>query len=445
MNQTHRSNRRRDCFLNKKRRVTTHRRSGYLYLAVLFTSLIIAAVATASLSLSTANNRSEINRANRLSAVRLAESELHRIAAQIQDSDEWRTAATNNVYSTWVDLGANGVISSDAAQVRHRFTDVDGSLDDDNSDNVVLTAHAKVGNSNAGVSVELEPRLDPLPILNYGVTVANDMWIENNGTLSVQRPVQVGDDCDTLTSGALTTPRLECSSSVGIDLRGDLASANLDLPSDVIVDYGANATTIPVFSLPLVGSFREIRNQVLSSTTNPFGGNLDTNGVYQINANGQSIRIASSRIQATLVITNANVIEITSSVSWSYPTTPGAILVSDSVINFVDIDPILDEATQNVNFNPTSTPYRGVADTDTNDIYPTELRGMIYTTNDLNVLSVTQGRLQITGGIVCGDLRIESHVSVNQLDELLDSPPLPLSNLTPMQFIHGTFRRVAVP
>ncbi|NNE00245.1 MAG: hypothetical protein HKN47_23240, partial [Pirellulaceae bacterium] len=81
------------------------RRAGYLYVAVLFTTLIIVATVTAGLSLSTANTRGEIDRIDRMSALRLAESQLQRVATQMQSENTWRSTATNSVYSDWIALG----------------------------------------------------------------------------------------------------------------------------------------------------------------------------------------------------------------------------------------------------------------------------------------------------------------------------------------------------
>ena len=54
------------CKLNHRRRLPRRQsRGGYLYIAVLFTSLIVAASVAASLSLSTGSLRSDIDRINR--------------------------------------------------------------------------------------------------------------------------------------------------------------------------------------------------------------------------------------------------------------------------------------------------------------------------------------------------------------------------------------------
>ena len=421
------------------------RRGGYLYLAVLFTTLIVVSVVTATLSLSTSHTRSEIDRVNRMSALRMAESELHRVASQMESSAAWRTQATNDAFTNWTNY-ANSTYHSDSAQVRYRLSDADSDLADGPTDNVFLTAHAQVGRSNVAVQVELEPRLDPLEVLNYGVTSTDDIQIEGGANLAVEAPVQVVDDCKTTTSGSLTTPQLECSNNIQFPVRGDIDNANVVLPShNVITVYQDIATDIPISALPVDGSYRVIRDQVITSSNNPFGAN-DAGGIYKINAQGSPIRISYSRLAATLVITNCPYVDITNGIHWNYPNQPDAILVTSAIINMVSIDPSLSESSRSVNFNPTGSPYRGNSDADTADEYGSLLRGIIYSTNNVDIYSVTaDNRVMITGSLICRDLGIHTNVSIMQLNELIESPPLAFADWVPMQFVHGSFRRVPLP
>ena len=424
----------------------TYQRGGYLYIAVLFTTLIVVSVVTASISLSTSRSRANIDRVNRMSAVRLAESELHRVASLIDSGHDWRNTATNNVFEDWVVVDPNAAFGSDASQIRHRYTDRDGSLSDDPTDTVIVTAHAQVGRSHAAVSVDMKPKLDPLPILFYGVTATDDLELQNGGTLSVELPVQVADDCETATTGVLSTERLECSGNVAITLRGDLAAADLDLPTHDVVDlYGDDAESIAVFALPFANGMREIRNQVITPSNNPFG-TPKSNGVYAIDARGASIRVVNSRINATLVISNCPFISVESAVCWDYPTDPGAILVTDAQVEFINLNTNLSELTSATNFNPVLAPYFGIADTDQTDLYPTQFGGLIYSTNTITFQATNDlQRVLVKGGIVCTDLRIHCDVSVHSMNDLIESPPVPLADLQPMQFINGTHRRVTLP
>ena len=80
------------------------------------------------------------------------------------------------------------------------------------------------------------------------------------------------------------------------------------------------------------------------------------------------------------------------------------------------------------------------------DIYPTELRGIIYTTDDLRLDPLVGGEtLAITGLVVGRDIRIYGRMAIRQLKEVLVNPPPGLSNNVPMRFVRGSYRRVPSP
>lgn len=424
-----------------------HRRGGYLYVAVLFTALIVSASVAASLTLSTGKLRADNDRINRKSALRLAETEIHRVASYLNRSGAWRTNKTSGAFSSWVVLSDDGVVNSDTSRVRHRLTDADGDLADNVSDSVVLTAHATVGNSSAAVTATLQPQVAAESILQYGVTAYDDVQIESGGTLTSESPIQVGDDCKTNSSGLLTTTTLDCNGRVEMTFRGDVQSASVQMPTHDVVDkYVQAGTQIAVASLPYQNGRRVIENVVLSAVDNPYG-TADGAGIYWIDAGNYTVRIANCRIAATLAIKNASAIEVEGGVVWTYAANPEAILVADSDVKFDNIEPTLDEAPLSTNFNPTTTPYRGTyANANTTDLFPTEIRGVIFTTHDVTFDPTTDGKpLAITGAVVCKDLWINGFVSVRQFSETINNPPLGLINYVPMQFVRGTFQRIPTP
>jgi hypothetical protein len=423
------------------------RRGGYVYLAVLFTSLIVVATVAAALSISTLNLRSESDRSGRMTALRHAESELHRIAAGMRTSELWRGGSTHAVFSDWYGITADGVGVAGSPLFRHRFSDSDGQLDDNVADSVELTVHVRVDGSDAAITATLEADPVPYDFLQYSVTATDDIRFESNAALSCERPVQVVDDCWTTSWGILTTPRLECGDAVEITLRGDLASANVVMPSrDVLNDFVTAGTEISSASLPDTNGYLTMEDIVLSPTINPFGG-VDAAGIYWLDAGGGAVRISHCRLDATLAIRNAAIIEVTGGINWSYPLTPGAILVSDSDIRFEAVEETLDEVDRAINFNPIASPHRlNMANSDTTDVYPTELRGVIYTTGHVRVNSLeNDATLRLTGAIACQKLRIWGHLSVTQLDELITDPAVGLSDPTPMRFVRGTQRRIPSP
>ena len=426
-------------------------RGGFLYVAVLMISLIVMASVAAALTISTASLRGESARADRLESLQLAESEIHRLAALMSESADWRTDTNNNQFSNWRSVKVDNA-AMDNLQVRHRLVDSDGDLADDPTDPVELTVHAKVGRSQAAVSVQLESAPVPLDLLNYSVTSERSLKFDKNagGVLSCERPVQVGHNCDGAYHGILTTPRLECDGNIQITLRGDRTSDSITLPSEDVLDYYVDrGTEIRTDAIDAAigheaqGGDLVLRDQLLSANDNPFG-NTNPDGIYWIDCHHRKVKIFHCRFHATVVFVNANKVEIEDSVLWSYPTTPDVMIAADSEIKFKNIRTPLHERNRNKNFNPSSTPFREtLSDSSQDDEYPLELRGIIYSTGNVKFEHTDNERISLAGLVVCREFRIDdARLSITHLDELLSNPPRPFVDPTPMRFVRGTFRRV---
>lgn len=423
------------------------RRGGYLYVAVLFTSLVVMAAVTAALSISTSILKGETDRTSRSDALWFVESELQRQMAIMKTSGAWRSSHTNDTFVAWHPFTLDGVNVTGDSVVRHRFTDVDGDLADDDFDSVQLTVHAKVGNSHAAVTVKLEPDPLPLDLLNYSITAGDDIRFEGGGTVVAERPVQVTDDAKTSSSGMLTTERLECSGNIQMTLRGELRGSSVTLPPrDVVAKYISMGTEIPAAAIPLSGTDLIIEDRLLTTNDNPFGP-TDAAGIYWIDAGGGRVEISNCRIEATLAITNCSTIEIGGGIVWRYPLDADVILATNTYVLLDSLEPILDEDDVGVNFNPSSSPFRGTLSNATaTDVYPTELRGILYSSGNMRFNPMTDGStLRVFGSIIGRDIRFDGHVAIHPLDEVLQTPPPGLSDPTPMRLIRGSYRRIPTP
>lgn len=423
-----------------------HRRrpGGFLYVAVLFTTLIVMTVVATSLSISTTNLHGERDRAFRGEALRYAESEIHRLAAGMRTSSQWRSDSTNDVFTDWYSIDIDGVAYEDNRQLRHRLVDVDGDLADDPSDSVTVTVHARVGRSEAALSVDLESDPAPLDLLRYSVVTTDDLRIESNASLSCERPVAVLEDCQGDPSGILTTPELRCSGTIDVTLRGDLAAGVGTLATDdVVATYVAAGTEIPVSLIPQPSGDLLLQDLVLGPTINPFG-SPDPAGIYWINAQGNKLVLSHCRISATLAVTNASDVELRGGIVWGFPDSAEAILVTDGNLQIEAVEAMLDETARNTNFNPASLPYRRTQfNNTTSDVYPTQLAGVLYTSGELRIGPlVADAGLPIQGILMGHVVRIEGRVAITHLDEVLVEPPLGMADPTPMRLVRGTFRRI---
>ena len=165
----------------RRRRARRKRRGGYLYVAVLFTSLIVAGSIATALSLDTARIKTLNASADRGSAIRLAESEIHRISVLLSTDSDWRDEVANATPSDWVTYGS--LMGAANAAARFVLVDQDGDLADDVFDDAELIAHARFGQAEAAVSVVMENGYAPLDLLRFGVSTFDDLRCEGGATL----------------------------------------------------------------------------------------------------------------------------------------------------------------------------------------------------------------------------------------------------------------------
>jgi hypothetical protein len=183
---------------------------------------------------------------------------------------------------------------------------------------------------------------------------------------------------------------------------------------------------------------RFVYRKVLSPTVNTLYSGAPTNaqGLYWINCGGNRLVIERSRIVGTLLVLNPgpNSCIADGPINWS-PAVAGypALLVdadsaSDANFSIKATNRALVEDTNETNFNPANVPYDfanalcSPADTAANDVYPSEIRGLVVIRNDLIYASNSLVRGQV---IVGGDIANSSGVLevAYQPDALLNPPP----------------------
>ncbi len=185
------------------------------------------------------------------------------------------------------------------------------------------------------------------------------------------------------------------------------------------------------FSIRETTSGRFIYRKVLGPGVNPFGAQTNSEGIYWINCNNNRLVIERSRIVGTLLVINpgANSCVKDGPISWA-PAVPGypALLVdadNGTSANFAIMatNRPLSEKENLTNFNPSgATSEEFGADSDMNDIYRSQIRGLIAIRQDL----VYQNRPLIKGQIIVGNNIANSSGELEidyQPDSLLNPPP----------------------
>jgi Tfp pilus assembly protein PilX len=250
-----------------------------------------------------------------------------------------------------------------------------------------------------------------------------------------------------------STPTVNYSDTTWNDLAGEitptwtgeLTRATLTVTLDNTADYYIDQVTCYDTTYPADAYVME--GALLSPAANPFGSRqTNPQGLYTIDGGGRKIIIANSRIVGTLVITNFNAASsIQGSVAWEPAVQNYPALLTDKALPIRLDAAALSEATMNTNFNPTGTPYPYVGGTqnlDTNDAYPSLIRGLVYSKEHL----ILQNRTSVEGVLVANqDITVQSGtVSLRYKSTWLNNPPpgFDLGSAKKMQTVAGTWRRI---
>jgi hypothetical protein len=176
---------------------------------------------------------------------------------------------------------------------------------------------------------------------------------------------------------------------------------------------------------------RVMYRQSLGPGRNPYG-TANAQGLYKIDCTNQKVIIERSRINGTLVLINpgAGTCIGNSGPICMSPAVAGypVLLVDANTADNADIlinasNRSLSEKEDSTNFNPTGVPHDEFSiDTDTNDIYRSEIYGLILVEDDVTY----QNRALVRGQIVAGDDILNSSGELEiefQTDSLLNPPP----------------------
>jgi hypothetical protein len=179
-------------------------------------------------------------------------------------------------------------------------------------------------------------------------------------------------------------------------------------------------------------SGRFIYRQLLSPGVNPFGsGTTNAQGIYKIDCGGQRVVIERSRISGTLLLINpgANSCVGDGPIHWApYVAGYPALLVeadtaADADFSIRATNRSLNEKENGVNYNPSGSSHADFGqDSDTTDIYRSQITGLIAIEDDLTF----QNTPLIRGQIIVGDdiANCSGALDVEfQPDSLLNPPP----------------------
>jgi hypothetical protein len=413
-------------------------RRGYLYLAVMGTAVVVSTIGLTALSVSALKLKAATANQHWLEAELLAHSAVEDALQQIKTNLAWRTSFINNtVYPVIPRALGNGTYT-------FQLIDDDGSLSDDDADGVKILGIGRVGNATVAESIRLLPNGPPLSCLEAS--------LHSQGSITLGALVNSSTNQIASTNGNFSASAFLANFSGNVDAVGTISGTvsgtknsgiiARKMPTSAAFDYYKdNGTWIQFSSIPQVSGVTTIEKIVLAPTLNPYGPSGNPEGIYVIDCGGNRIVLQNCRILGTLLLINpATNSSINGSVSWNaavgnYP----ALLVEGSIeMRTSNID--LDESTLARNFNPPGAPYAGVTNTNTTDKLKSEINGLVYVSNTMNLPADALDSV-FRGVVVCNAITVNSTISLNYRIFLKDNPPPGFARGNPMMVSPGSRRR----
>ncbi len=414
-------------------------RVGSVYLAVLMASLLVASLSMCAITTARYYARDLHEEADLRHAQLAADAALEWAVANINAASDWRTKHTHNVDSNPQTLGE--------ATVRYRLIDDNGSLTADPYAPCDLLVTAQVRNAKFCWRATLAADGDPLSCLAHAASAKSGITPQLSAVWSTDGSLASGGNISVAMGASLVANTFSVGSTSGsvYGSTKSIAAKDLSIPSAAVIKpYLKMGTAIPAALLPTWLGTLLIDRQLLSAQANTISGQLNPAGVYVIDCQNQSIVISNSRLQCTLILTNVgNNSRVEQSVFWEAGRPDFPALLVDGRFEFSLTRNPLSESS--VNFNPSGTPYRGVADANKTTIYPSHLRGLFYASDrvQLNTASSTN---DIFGLIVSGEsIQGSGNLFIHYRGTLAQNPPPGFRSFDKVRITAGTLRRVPAP
>jgi hypothetical protein len=383
-------------------------------------STLIAVIGLSALTKVRINQRLAKQGEARSAAQSLAQSAVEHALTMIDATPQWRTMLPNGAESMEFKLG-------DGTFTWKLGDEVDGDLANDETQLVRLRGTGRSGHAVQMYAVQLQPVKTPLGCLEAcvygsgtvalsGAHVQADRWVGTNGSISavsatVNAPVRAVGGITGVAFNDVTEPNSE----------------PLQMPdaTGVFDYYLSKGTEIALGGLLLESSgVRVLERVALGAKRNPLG-LTNAEGIYIVRCAGAPVVIRNCRVVGTLVLLDPGVgSRIEESVSWepAVPTYPALMVRGSMEIGMTGNDLSESSGGSNVNFNPPGMPYGGTEDTDTDDSFPSRVKGIVYVSDRL--VNNADG-IRVEGTVVVGtSASLAGSVNVKyRRDIYLDAPP----------------------
>ncbi|MBN2477585.1 MAG: hypothetical protein JXB62_23460 [Pirellulales bacterium] len=400
-------------------------RRGSIYVLTLATAMLVTVFALASILLVRVQRRQLDAATETLQAELLASRAVDMALFRIEHEAIWRSQLAGGAWESDQNAAA-GTYSFAAADP------TDADLTDSDADPVVVVGIGKCGQSRQKVQVRLEVEEVPLGCLEVALhtggnvtfssaTVACDQIICADGVMTASLST-INSDVEAV--GTITGTGYTGTITTGVDAR------SMPDPDTVLEYYLANGTVISMASIPTVEGVRTISAVLLSPTSNPYGAQINPQGIYVIDCLGSRLDIRDCRVVGTIVLLNLAVSsQVYGSLNWQPAVAGYPSLMVKGTLSIATDAAMLDEATLGVDFN---------GDSDMADAYPSVFKGLVCTSAALNTSNACtfEGILCVGLGLNCtGSLFLEYDT------EIFENPPPGFTEIIGMKVAPGTWQR----
>lgn len=387
-----------------------YRRLGSAYLLIAAVSMLVSIMGLAAIALSRLSTRVSDTAADFAEAGVLALAAVDHGLEVIQNDPNWQQDLPRDVPVFQYPYG-NGEL----AWMLTNETEAD--LPGDCRGTVRLWGTGEVGQVARSYSVLLQVGGIPLELLGTAMHAGTEVFVKAGQSITVTGAPLSSNGLfrnDGTVYGDVEAVSLAHLGTV-------TGTVTIPSPSKTMPDASV-LTRYVGLATPITYS-GDINKQVLSPGCNPWGA-TNPDGVYVIDTLGNDLYIQMSRIYGTLIVlagSNKVVVE-NESFLHNYRADYPVLIVSGNVELKLKSDSlVLDEATAGTNFNPAGAPYEGVSDSDFGDVYPTEIRGLVHVTGNLNLFETTRVR----GVVICElTATCEGQHEIVHDAGLLTNPPL---------------------
>ena len=417
------------------------RRRGSVYLIVLGAAMVVALLSLSSLITLRVQRRSVQGTIESAEARLYAQSAVELGLQIIAEDPAWRSTYSSGSWITDQQIG-DGTFSLEGVDP------ADADLGDSQTDSLVLTGIGNKGRARQKVEVTLVPDLRGLSCLGSASHAGVNMTFSSSTTVDGTGTISVNDSMTATGNPVLNLPMEAVNSFAGSFGPGGTTSGvdPREMPdSATVLDYYlANGTAIDVNTLPSDAGFRKIELVVLSPAANPYGsGQTNAEGIYVVDCLSQNLSIQDCRIVGTLVLLNPGPgTLVDGSVNWQPAVSnyPALLVQGSATIRHSAGFQLGEGAPNNVNFNPTGTPYQGTEDSDQSDSYPSVIKGIVYVSGSVTL----EQDPAFDGAVIAGgSVNVNAYLTLD-FGSYEDNPP-PGFETSDMKIVPGSWRRSVDP